>query len=201
MLSALLIRAAGNYNSSPKSTAMQYCVSTYSTTIKSLIFGTRSRDVNGPPRQPTDTIQPERILAVPMQKTLNQQPLNVKEELEAIVANIGPNAILTILDNPTQEVVSSQLNSCRIAHFARHGYSTPLNLSKARLLLTDHETRPLAVSKIGELKLKSTKLAYLLVCHSAVSRGQILANEGINMVSAFRIAGFPSLVGILWQAL
>jgi len=42
-------------------------------------------------------------------------------------------------------------------------------------------------------------MANLSACQTAHSRYEQLLDEGINITSAFRLAGFPSVIGTLWN--
>jgi CHAT domain len=202
ILSTFPIHAAGDYDAYPKVNAMKYCVSSYATTIKSLAFARRPRRDGLNTQLEQLSLSQESLLAIPMPATEGHMTdLSTVEELAAIKSQLPHSARFTSLDQPTCEDVLYRLQSTTIAHFACHGSSNPANPSHSRLLLTDYKTKPLTVSRIGNLRLNSTKLAYLSACHSAVSRAQSLANEGINIASAFQLAGFPSVVGTLWQAL
>lgn len=202
VLSSFPIHAAGDYDAYPQVNTMKYCVSSYAATIKSLAFARRPRRSGLTAQLKQLSLSQESLLAIPMPTTEGHMTnLNAADELAAIQSHLPPSVRFTSLDQPTCDAILHRLQSTTIAHFACHGSANPANPSHSRLLLTDYKTKPLTVSRIGSLRLNSTKLAYLSACHSAVSRAWSLANEGINIASAFQLAGFPSVVGTLWQAL
>jgi hypothetical protein len=162
VLSMFPIHAAGNYDLYPLTNTMTYCISSYATTIKSLLFARRPRSTSLSAQVPSTSLNPtpmETLLAVPMPTTPGQTPLNTTAELAAIKSHLPSTITFNPLTNPTTETVLSHLPLSAIAHFACHGSSNPLNPSTSRLLLTDYKTHPLTVARIGTLKLKSTRLA------------------------------------------
>ena len=198
------LHAAGDHSTDNAENTMKYCISSYTPTVKALMFARKQHQSPGP-----HTREPENhaLLAIPMPITPGRyvgqfSNLNTDSEIASIRRYAPPSwqPIITLTD-PTRESVLTHISSCQIVHFACHALSHPLNPSASQLVLADHQTSPLTVLRLSTLKLKSSRLAFLSACHSAVNLVQNLAEEGITIASAFQLAGFPSVVGTLWQAM
>jgi hypothetical protein len=100
---------------------------------------------------------------------------------------------------PTRAAVLKHLPSFSIAHFACHGYTDPADPSKSRLLLHDHRQNPLTVAALAPLALDHARLAYLSACSTARTGDTRLLDEAINLATAFQLAGFPHVIGTLWE--
>ncbi|MCM2422175.1 CHAT domain-containing protein [Streptomyces sp. RKAG293] len=104
---------------------------------------------------------------------------------------------LRVLDGATARVdtVLAALPYAAIVHFACHGISDPADPSRSRLELADG---PLEVTGVARQRLPRAQLAVLLACHTA--RTDRLPDEAIHLTSAFQTAGYPQVVGALWEA-
>ena len=91
------------------------------------------------------------------------------------------------------------LPGCAIAHFACHGYTDPADPSQSRLLLHDHRRDPLTVAALAPLALDHAHLAYLSACSTARATDTRLLDEAIHLATAFQLAGFPHVIGTLWE--
>lgn len=100
---------------------------------------------------------------------------------------------------PTKANVLEHLSGCAIAHFACHGYSDPADPSQSRLLLHDHRHDPLTVAALAPLTLDHVQLAYLSACGTARMTDGSVLDEAIHLASAFQLAGFPHVIGTLWE--
>ena len=94
---------------------------------------------------------------------------------------------------------TSLLGACAIAHFACHGHSHPSDPSQSLLLLHDHDTDPLTVASLAPIRLDHARLAYLSACRTAFSSATELLDEAIHLTAAFQLAGYPHVVGTLWE--
>ncbi|MGW4995105.1 CHAT domain-containing protein [Streptomyces mirabilis] len=103
------------------------------------------------------------------------------------------------LSTPTKAAVLDRLPTCSIAHFACHGTSHPTDPSRSRLLLHDHDSAPLTVASLAPVRLDHAQLAYLSACRTAAIDTADLVDEAIHLTSAFQLAGFPHVVGTLWE--
>ncbi|MFF3504315.1 CHAT domain-containing protein [Streptomyces sp. NPDC003247] len=100
---------------------------------------------------------------------------------------------------PTRGTVLARLPHYQVTHFACHAGSDPADPSRSGLLLHDHETGRLTVAALRPVSLDRARLAYLSACHTAVSEAADLMDESIHLVSALQLAGFPQVIGTLWQ--
>lgn len=93
----------------------------------------------------------------------------------------------------------AQLSGCAIAHFACHGSSHPVDPSQSLLLLHDHGSDPLTVASLAPVRLDQARLVYLSACRTAFNSATELADEAIHLTTAFQLAGYPHVVGTLWE--
>lgn len=101
---------------------------------------------------------------------------------------------------PTKANVLARLPGCAIAHFACHGATNPADPSQSLLLLRDHASEPLTVASLAPVNLSRARLAYLSACQTAtIIPTDKLVDEAIHLATAFQLAGFPSVVGTLWE--
>ncbi|WP_051792058.1 CHAT domain-containing protein [Streptomyces sp. NRRL F-5527] len=91
--------------------------------------------------------------------------------------------------------VLTELSSASVVHFACHGLSDAEDPSRSRLELADG---PLGVLDVARGHLPHARLAVLLACHT--TRADRLPDEAIHLTSAFQTAGYPQVVGALWEA-
>lgn len=117
------------------------------------------------------------------------------DQLQKLIPNEVEAAVIS---HPTRSIVLSALQDAQIVHFACHGCSAP-DPSQSRLLLVDWKTQPLTVSDLASLNLPSPQFAFLSACHTANMKDRRLSDEYINLTSAVQLAGYPSVIGALWQ--
>ncbi|MEV6056770.1 CHAT domain-containing protein [Streptomyces sp. NPDC052107] len=95
----------------------------------------------------------------------------------------------------TVDAVRAALASHASAHFACHAASDPDDPSAGHLLLHDG---PLSVLDVSALDLSGVRLAVLSACETSLGAHRI-PDEGLHLLSAFQLAGYPQVVGTLWQ--
>ena len=100
---------------------------------------------------------------------------------------------------PTRANVLTQLPECSIVHFACHGASDPVDPSRSLLLLHDNDSAPLTVASLAPVNLDQAQLAYLSACSTASTPAIELTDEAIHLTTAFQLAGFPHVIGTLWE--
>ncbi|CAM3307611.1 CHAT domain-containing protein [Kibdelosporangium persicum] len=136
----------------------------------------------------------EGLLAVAMPETPGATPLprsrREVEQLDATVRLIGPEA--------TAERVRAEMPRHAHVHFACHGISDQDEPSAGRLLLHDHLADPLTVRSIARLNLSGARLAYLSACQTSQG-AERLSDESVHITSAFLLAGYPEVIGTLWE--
>jgi len=208
LLALLPIHAAGRHTSPPDPshrTVMDRVISSYTPTIGALAHARTAR-----PAAILGTAIRSLIVAMPTTPDLDRgaQLAYVPAEAALLQARL-PNPTLlsespfpydTIGGQlPTKAAVLEHLAACAIAHFACHGFSDPADPSQSRLLLHDHRTDPLTVAALAPVVLDHAQLAYLSACSTARATEERLLDEAIHLASAFQLAGFPHVIGTLWE--
>ena len=127
----------------------------------------------------------------------------VPREEENILQIVSSYVSTIVSTTPDATSVLSQLENCRMAHFAYHGMSNPTDPSSSGLVLQrlasdgTLEQDHLSVSRISHLRLKHAQIAYLSACSTAENKAARLRDEVIHIVSGFQVAGFPYVIGSL----
>jgi tetratricopeptide (TPR) repeat protein len=130
----------------------------------------------------------------------------VPKEGEKILKIISSHVSTIVCTTPDATSVLSQLETCRMAHFACHGMTNPTDPSSSGFVLQrlasdgTLEQDHLSVSRISHLRLKHAQIAYLSACSTAENKAARLRDEVIHIVSGFQVAGFPHVIGSLWPA-
>ncbi|MGV9918351.1 CHAT domain-containing protein [Streptomyces cellulosae] len=213
LLSLLPLHAAGHHVEPPpaglgrgeKRTVMDRVVSSYTTTIRALHHARRHHTSK-------PSVSRSLIVAMPTTPGVRGRLYHVSEEA-ALLCGLLPRPTLLIEPDaaadgttspasetrPTKARVLENLSDCGIVHFACHGAHDPTDPSKSLLLLHDHEHDPLSVTNLAEMRLESAQLAYLSACRTAFMDSVELIDEAIHLTSAFQLAGFPHVIGTLWE--
>ena len=169
-------------------------VSSYTPTVRALSYA-RAQQARAAARRGT---RAPSVMAVAMPRTPGASDLpGAQRELEQLT-QLLPVAEELIGPGATRDEVLSRLPSSPWAHFACHAQSNPIDPSKSLLLVHDHVQAPLDVSEISKLNLDGAEFAYLSACSTAVS-SQDLVDESIHIVTACQLAGYPQVVGTLWE--
>jgi CHAT domain-containing protein len=96
------------------------------------------------------------------------------------------------------------IQHCRIAHFACHGVSDPIDPSQSGLLLQTAPPEPrqdiLSVRKVCEGLHAQGEIAYLSACSTTENRAAELVDEVLHIVSGFQVAGFRHVIGCMWPS-
>lgn len=193
LLNMLPLHAAGYHDDGSGRTVIDRVVSSYTPTIKSLMYA-RDRTKN------QANVGEVKALAVVMPETPDQVELeNVKTELQMLQTQFR-NRFLTVKSCPTRTEVLDELLKHQLVHFSCHGISD-IDPSKSMLLLMDWKTQPLTLPYIASLNIDCGQFAYLSACHSARGLDVQLLDESINLSAAMQLAGYPSVVGTLWQVM
>jgi len=184
-----LIHAAAKYDKgSIKTTTLQYCLPSYTSTIRALQY---SR--SGQSRQNKPTL----IVTMPTTPGAGSLP-GVTREAGKIKHSLRNFSVVDTLHKPTAEDVLQALSGYTIAHFACHGVSSTNPADHLLLLKGTGDVDKLRVKDIAALKLPAARLAYLSACNTANST--TLIDEVTHIVSSFHIAGFTNATGTLWRA-
>ena len=193
-LSLFPIHASG-YHSNPCQGALDRVISSFTHTVRALDHARTQLIRIGRYPNPRSQI----ALLASMPSTPIQSPLPYAAEEVKIVDILLPQSISrVILQSPTKSEVLKALGQCSVAHFACHGVVDE-DPSKSGILFSDWETDPFSVADVSRITLDNAELAYISACHAATSRNFGLLDESIHLAGAFQLAGFPTVVGTLWQ--
>lgn len=100
---------------------------------------------------------------------------------------------------PRRAAVLADLPGRAVTHFACHATTDHTDPSRSALLLADHATAPLTVADLTTIDLDQAFLAYLSACTTATTRAADLLDEAVHLAAAFQLAGFPNVIGTLWE--
>lgn len=183
-LTALPLHAAGG--------VPDRVVSSYAPTITSLtIAQTRTARMG---RNAVSTAAP---LVVSMPVTPGAADLPGAERETTAVVRRAPDSTVLTGEQAQRERVLDALPKHPWAHFACHAVTGAGDLSESRLLLHDHQVKPLTIADITRLHLSGAVLAYLSACETSSVRRE-LADEAVHLTGAFLIAGYNHVIGTLW---
>lgn len=196
LLSFLPVHASGHHGTrsdSAPSTVMDRTVSSYTPTLRTLIYARRDRPVEN---ISDGSLGPVLVAAMPT--TPNASPLpGVTQETAALAERMAGRVIIRKGPEVTFDKIRALLPKTEWAHFACHGASYLDHPSDSHLLFQDHLTRPFTVVDVAQLQLDHAWLAYLSACSTARPSGR-LTDEAIHLASAFQLAGYRHVIGTLW---
>ncbi|KAL7953692.1 TPR domain-containing protein [Trichoderma compactum] len=142
------------------------------------------------------------LTTVAMNKTKGQTPLqHASREVDAVLAVLESPTLQHTQPLPYKNDVLTALKTCKIFHFAGHGYTHVLQPLKSTLLLEDWEQGPLTVENLLETDLSSPPpfLAYLSACGTGQIQHEKSVDESIHIANACQLAGFRHVIGTLWS--
>jgi len=198
-LSHLPLHAAGLHNSGSTETVVDRVISSYTSSVKALMYGRRQSV------QSLIGSMPEHALLVAMRETpglyFNPVLPFAEEEVAAVKELCLSLHLETIEPQRLKGDILAGLRTCKIFHFAGHGQSNPSEPSRSCLLLEDWKDNPLTVGDLRDHRLQENSpfLGYLSACSTTANEADRLIDEGIHLVSACQLAGFRHVVGTLWE--
>jgi tetratricopeptide (TPR) repeat protein len=198
-LSHLPLHAAGLHNIGSTEAVVDRVMSSYSSSVKALMYGRRHRIQN-----PVGPV-PEHALLVAMRETpglsINSILPFAEDEVEMLKGLCLSLQLKTVEPQRLKGDVLASLRTCKIFHFAGHGQSNPSEPSRSCLLLEDWKDNPLTVGDLRDHRLQENSpfLGYLSACSTGANEADRLIDEGIHLVSACQLAGFRHVVGTLWE--
>ncbi|GKQ37457.1 CHAT domain-containing protein [Streptomyces sp. A012304] len=209
LLGLLPLHAAG-YQADPagdphRRTVMDRVVSSYTPTVRALRYARQRTSAQDVPEQGLVVAMPT-TPGLPGHGRLNY----VSAEAEVLRRHLPRTLMLSepdpashaatlSPDAPTKPAVLRHLPTNPIVHFACHGASHPTDPSRSHLLLHDHDSDPFTVASLAPVRLDGAQLAYLSACRTAAIDTPDLLDEAIHLTSAFQLAGFPHVIGTLWE--
>ncbi|KAK7218947.1 hypothetical protein V2G26_006950 [Clonostachys chloroleuca] len=192
VMSKFPFHASGRHESGGHDTVMDRVVSSYGTTVQTLV----SSRLQAPVVSTT-----AEALLVAMSNTPGHGTLphatNEVCEIEKIFKCTSVNASQV---RGCKEAIKYRLSDCNIFHFAGHGYTGYVDPSKSHLCLED-KSSPLSVAELFDLNLDQGAhfLAYLCACGTGRVREEKFLDESIHLISAFQVLGFRHVIGTLWE--
>ena len=192
----LPFHAAGSHTQDATENTLSHICSSYIPTMKML---QHSRNMHKQHRHI------DKILVVTMPTTpscpgTDYRPLNVDDEVAAIVNNFGTHTVIEILQNPEPHQVLERLSESSIVHFACHAHANSKNPSRSALLLGKTAPAELTAEHIRSLDRSSAQMAYLSACSTAeVGGAHGPIDEVIHLASTFQLAGFREVIGTMWE--
>lgn len=190
-LSQLPLHAAGRHSKSSTDAVLDRAMSSYSPSIKALVYGRRHQSRNTAQQMPEDAV----LVTVP------GSGLRFAGREVAMLEDICPSLGLNPKSPaPKREEILAHLRTSKIFHFASHGHSNPTEPSESCLVLGKDEV-PITVADLRDCRLQESSpfLAYLSACSTKVNQAERLVDEEIHLVSACQLAGFRHVVGTLWE--
>ncbi|PQE08014.1 TPR domain-containing protein [Rutstroemia sp. NJR-2017a BBW] len=190
-LSQLPFHAAGQHFKGSTDTVLDRVMSSYSSSIKALIYGRRHSDTK--PQQNASN----NALLITVPESGLPFALDEVKMLEDLCPFLGLNPVKP---TPRRDEILTHLRTCTIFHFASHGRSNPLEPSESCLVL-EGENNSVTVADLRDCRLQENApfLAYLSACSTKVNEAERLIDEEIHLVSACQLAGFRHVVGTLWE--
>ncbi|TEY33873.1 hypothetical protein BOTCAL_0660g00010 [Botryotinia calthae] len=191
ILSRFPIQAAGYHLEEPPRSVLDTVISSFASSLKSI---SRSRLNSAKSFSKSD-----RLVLVAMETALGLSPLpfarNEAEEVKKICQSVN----LAVIEQYRKKPVLNALASCKIFHFAGHGFSDPIDPLQSSLLLGDwKEDRLILVNFIGISALEQPPfLAYLSTCNTSQVENEYIIDKGLHLVNTFQLAEFQYMIGIL----
>jgi hypothetical protein len=187
LLALLPLHAAGHHRDGSGRTVLDRAVCSTTPTLRALAHARRPQPPGGP--------EPGSSLVV---ETATAGLPGTRAEATHLRALGGPVTVLNGARVPVDDVLA-QLPRHRRAHFGCHGVADPAHPSDSGLDVSG-AGELLTVAAVSRLQLDHAELAVLAACDTART-GPVLADEVINLASAFQLAGYRQVVGTLWPVL
>ncbi|KAF3918158.1 hypothetical protein ABW20_dc0101999 [Dactylellina cionopaga] len=187
--------------------AMDFVVSCYISTAKALRFA-RDRlqwsndDAQGEPN--VDAHGKALLISAP------EEDLDFEGEIGAIKEVIEKHHRTVSVSDGSRKKILHHIKHSSIVHFACHGVSVgfdpssepPKSPSDSYLLLKGSLEIPdekLTVDDLAKVRHLRAWLAFLSACSTAKNSAESLTDEMIHIANAFQLAGYPHVVGTLWE--
>ncbi|KAJ7466105.1 CHAT domain-containing protein [Mycena latifolia] len=189
-LAFLPIHAAGLYGKDEGfgSKLSDFFISSYTPSLTALIEGFRARHESDERLQILTVAQPSAIEQGYLPGTL--------VEIDSI-QRLSTIPILRLeRDLATIDSVEDGMRKSRWAHFACHGVQDILNPTNSALLLAENSR--LTLSRIIQLSLPETDLAFLSACQTATGSTS-LEDESVHLTAGMLLAGYRGVIGTMWS--
>lgn len=206
MASSFPFHAAGvDFGPSSLENTLSRVVPSYAPTVKALVHSRLRASIPITDNAAKNDVNS--ILLVTMPTTVGQKNLpGVDKERNAIHASCHGVYGVKELRLPTARSVLEELDQSKIAHFACHGLSDPMNPYESHLLLQKEVDGKATLDKLTMLEVSKLTaeqqlwVAFLSACSTVQVKANEFADEGLHLASAFQVAGFAHVIGALWSA-
>jgi CHAT domain-containing protein len=196
-LGLLPLHASGDHSEDSKEFAMNYVISSY--TVSSRSFSWCREQISS--RAVRESSTELRAALITMPDTPGAASLDhVNQETQALRLAF-PQA--TEECKPSAHQLLEQLHSLNVAHFVCHAEPNTDDPSEGSVLLynkDENSVDKLSIYEISQVNSAAAWLAYLSACQTADIQDLDFLDEVIHIAGAFQIAGFPQVIGTLWQA-
>ena len=201
-LGLMPFHAAGRHNSSSTENTMSHVLSSYATNTRTLAWALENGELGLEAGCNHDHFG--KALVVGMPKTPGRASFDlIPRHLDALRLFSGPENV-TYKETPSSAEIVSLLPDVQIAHFVCHGVSVPSDASSSSVLLQDpsepSKVDHLMVRTLASLPLYRPRLAFLAACQTADNAQIDVLEEGLHLVGAFQMVGFPDVIGTMWEA-
>jgi CHAT domain-containing protein len=196
LLTKFPLHAAGRHKENSSETVIDRVMSSYSSSIKTMLHSRSSRSLEIPPSASRQAL----LIAVP--NAPGSLPLRFATKEVATLHKLCKSmAFDPIEPGRRKSDIISRLPQCKIFHFAGHGFTDGNDPSGSYLLLEDGKNDPLTVAILLEMNIReqSPFLAYLSACGTGQISDERFLDESIHLISAFQLAGFRHVIGTLWE--
>ena len=211
VLSRLPFHAAGIWAEDCMDVLLKRAVSSYAASFRILKFASeRSNDMKDAKLQGliVSMERPDPSTAYHKRKMFLKSARRERE----LIQSAGGGLNWAKLVRPSAKEVMQNLPEYPFVHFATHGISDATDPANSHLVLmrgTEDSLRTgrlnvysenLSVTNVFQCTAENAVLAFLAACSTADVQVSALADEGLHIVNAFQISGFPHVVGTLWSA-
>ncbi|MFB4284285.1 CHAT domain-containing protein [Nonomuraea sp. MTCD27] len=186
LLSYLPLHAAGHRDGDG---VLDQVVPSYTPTVTALAHARAAAGADSSARGALLATMPETPGAAPLPGTVAEA---------AAIVRLLPGTLHLSGAEATGERVIAELPHRQLAHFACHVAYDPRDPSDSLLLLHDHLEHPLTVAAVSGLRVTGARLAYLSACNTTMPALH-LPDESIHVTGAFQLAGYPHVIGTLWE--
>ncbi|MCJ1380761.1 hypothetical protein MMC17_003870 [Xylographa soralifera] len=200
VFSQLPIHAAGIYSENSSDYLDQYAVSSYLSSIRASMASQQRKPSIPYYRNANRDFTLFGMSTSPHVPEGKLADLAVTEEQQRICASLGDSFAIHTIDRCNLGVARNMMRWARIVHFTCHGLPHPTDPSKSRLVLLRDDEEPCTVAQIREMDVANPLLLFLSACHSAIDPRVNETDEITHLAKAFLLAGFPTVIGTLWQA-
>jgi tetratricopeptide (TPR) repeat protein len=190
------MHAAGYHTGESTDYTMAHVVSSYAVSVRAAAWSHREANA----RVQSCRVSELDALAIAMAETPGKATLGVQQELSAF-SQAMPKAVE--LSQPNAAHVLQRLATVQAVHFACHAESNPHDPSNSTILLLADDKQTidrLTVYALAESHFPRAQLAFLSACQTVDQQNLDHIDESIHLAGAFQIAGFPQVIGSLWEA-